>query len=385
MMFLTACGPAETGSSDGGAQIVEDAGQPDAATGPGPRFVTGPAFGASNPGEMMVEFQTDRPCRVQAAWRAAGIVTTETRDDFQVNRKLLIQNVPAGRSVELQISVFDEQGRAAGASLAGRSALLKQGRSRVLFDAAHAQKAGNADWIVDLTAPNPTPAKPQSESDWDGAYSAFGYELYASGRFEVSSLPAGEAFGSASYPLSGYDVVVIPEPNRPFSAEEIRALDVFVRGGGGLLLIGNHAGSDRDGDGFDAVDILNQASRSAGWGVELVGNRLSGTARVLPFEALGDGPFGSAEALGFFSGSAVRIAPGTGVQLKNIAEIPGRAVVVVGGALSQGRILLHGDSSGADDGSASGGNTNIFDAWGDPEQQNGTFFLNAVSWLAGEY
>src|SRR5690606_31256824 len=110
------------------------------------------------------------------------------------------------------------------------------GGARVLFDAAHGQMAGNADWVIDADACNhvprfPTPSSREiaaaaragetpHETTWSGAFSAFGVALASSG-FELESLPPGErfTFGSVDNPqvLSGYDVLVAPEPNTPLS------------------------------------------------------------------------------------------------------------------------------------------------------------------------
>ncbi|MET9462134.1 hydrolase, partial [Streptomyces canus] len=42
---------------------------------------------------------------------------------------------------------------------------------RILFDNAHAETAGNADWIVSTSQPDPLgqDSSPSAESDWTGA------------------------------------------------------------------------------------------------------------------------------------------------------------------------------------------------------------------------
>src|SRR5713226_5789647 len=70
----------------------------------------------------------------------------------------------------------------------------------VLFDAAHAQTAGNADWTLDEdscgTAQRfPTPdqsgiTSSTAETYWSGGFSAMGVDLVKKG-FHVESLPVG--------------------------------------------------------------------------------------------------------------------------------------------------------------------------------------------------
>src|SRR5437016_3469215 len=140
----------------------------------------------------------------------------------------------------------------------------------ILFDAKHAQTAGNADWTLDedscgiaqrFPTPDQTTVTPSTpETYWSGAFSAFGIDLVKKG-FHVESLPKGAriTFGDASnaQDLSHYDVFVIPEPNVRFTAAEITAIRSFVQNGGGLFMISDHAGSDRNGDGFDSPSIFN--------------------------------------------------------------------------------------------------------------------------------
>ncbi|RMG19538.1 MAG: hypothetical protein D6729_04970, partial [Deltaproteobacteria bacterium] len=74
--------------------------------------------------------------------------------------------------------------------------------------------------------------------------------------------------------------------------------------------------------------------------------------------------------------------PGQDAALQTIARLPGRADVGMAGTVGQGRVVIYGDSSAGSDGT--GGSVSDGDAWHDPSQQNAAFFLNAVSWLAGE-
>src|SRR5690606_18658599 len=152
----------------------------------------------------------------------------------------------------------------------------------------------NADWVIDADACNhvprfPTPSSREiaaaaragetpHETTWSGAFSAFGVALASSG-FELESLPPGErfTFGSVDNPqdLSGYDVLVAPEPNTPLSAAEKTAIHRFVERGGGLFMIANHGGADRDNDGWDAAEIFDDLMVDVPWGIHFqrVGER----------------------------------------------------------------------------------------------------------------
>src|SRR4051812_39091679 len=131
----------------------------------------------------------------------------------------------------------------------------------VLFDANHAQTAGNADWTLDEdscgTAQRyPTPdqsgiTSSTAETYWNGGHSAFGVDLVKKG-FHVESLPVGARISyndtTNAQDLKNYNVFVIPEPNIRFTTAEVTAIRSFVQNGGGLLMISDHAGADRNSD-----------------------------------------------------------------------------------------------------------------------------------------
>src|SRR5678815_3991205 len=70
---------------------------------------------------------------------------------------------------------------------------------KVLFDNAHAETAGNADWIVDNDQPIPSPAQSgitsgTSETFWTGAVSAWGVALVKQG-YTVETNTAALTYG----------------------------------------------------------------------------------------------------------------------------------------------------------------------------------------------
>ncbi|MBK6900740.1 MAG: hypothetical protein IPH09_16310 [bacterium] len=122
----------------------------------------------------------------------------------------------------------------------------------VLFDHMHNQDAGTSgNWRVDDNHPNPLPATPTSETSWSGQLSSWGYELYLAGntiRSNTSAISAAQ--------LADVDLLVIPEPQSPFTEAEIEAVRQFVFAGGSLFVVADHNGSDRDGDGWDSPSIF---------------------------------------------------------------------------------------------------------------------------------
>src|ERR1044071_7739588 len=141
----------------------------------------------------------------------------------------------------------------------------------ILFDAKHAQTAGNADWTLDedscgVAQRYPTPDQAgitasTAETYWNGALSAMGVDLVKKG-FHVESLPASARIsygdGTNAQDLTNYNVFVIPEPNVAFTSAEITAIRSFVQNGGGLFMLADHAGADRNSDGIDAAGVFNQ-------------------------------------------------------------------------------------------------------------------------------
>ncbi|GAA0134857.1 hypothetical protein YSY43_16970 [Paenibacillus sp. YSY-4.3] len=120
---------------------------------------------------------------------------------------------------------------------------------RVLFDNAHAQTAGAADWVV------------------DGAFSDFADGLRAAG-FAVESLErtAPHRFDTPAITYNGlkdYDVFVIPEANIPFKSAEQDAIVQYVQGGGAVFFISDHYNADRNKNRWDSSEVFNGYRRGA--------------------------------------------------------------------------------------------------------------------------
>jgi hypothetical protein len=274
---------------------------------------------------------------------------------------------------------------------------------RVLFDAAHGEESGNADWVIDNGNRVATPTLPQAATDWDGAISSWAFDLFLTGRYEIESVPVGKAitFNSAAndQDLSLFDALVLPEPNRPFSTSERAAILNFVEQGGGLLLISDHDGADRDNDGFDAVMILNQLMDPAGVinpnGQSLFGIEFDPVTRSEdPLTNIDDrqgvpviqGLFGSVNVIGINSGATMTVfAAGPAQPIAWLNNVP-RGLTDVIAAVSSfgaGKVFLIGDSSPFEDGTGQPGDL-IFDSWNLPNQDNATLFLNAIAFVVGD-
>jgi hypothetical protein len=283
---------------------------------------------------------------------------------------------------------------------------VQPGFFRVLFDASHDEDAGNADWVIDDADAVPSPAVPGSELDWEGAISSWGFDLFTSGRYEIRSVARNGriSLDDPSNPedLSNFDAFILPEPNSRFNAAEIADIREFVSRGGGLILVADHVGSDRNGDGFDSTEILNELMGASAASFGLFGVRFvedfgapGGDVQADPNNNVDsrqgvpavDGPFGFVQVIGINDGTTMERDPaGPSQAIAWDAGAPRGDTLIVAAVSSfgAGKIFLIGDSSPADDGTARPGNDNIFDSWNAPGQQNDILFLNAVAFVVGD-
>ena len=65
---------------------------------------------------------------------------------------------------------------------------------RVLFDNTKAETAGNADWIISTSQPDPLAqnSTPTAETDWTGALSAWGVALQKTGALQPQDAAVGQ-------------------------------------------------------------------------------------------------------------------------------------------------------------------------------------------------
>ncbi|MFD1467872.1 hydrolase [Hymenobacter caeli] len=274
---------------------------------------------------------------------------------------------------------------------------------KFLFDASHAETAGNADWVLDVdggAVPRfPTPAQSgitssTAESYWTAALSSWGVALVKLGD-TVENLPAGTAitYGNASNPqdLSNYSVFVVDEPNTLFTASEKTAIVTFVKNGGGLFMISDHDVSDRNNDGYDSPAIWNDLmtnnsvqANPFGYSIALT-NISETTTNVLASSSnvVLHGSQGNVSQLKFSNGATITKTSGSQAQplIWQSSSAQGNAnIMCATSTFGTGRVFVITDSSPADDGTGSPGNT-VYPGWTEIAS-HAPLHLNASLWLA---
>ncbi|ADV68915.1 lamin tail domain-containing protein [Deinococcus maricopensis] len=248
---------------------------------------------------------------------------------------------------------------------------------KVLFDLTKHEDAGNSDWRI------------------DGAYSDYANALRGLG-YTVASLTGSSITSTA---LSGAKVLVIAEPQNPFSDSERAAIQAFVQGGGGLFMISDHRSSDRDNDGWDSPEVFNgwdgstPASVSAALQKSLDSDTVFGlkhsfassfsdpvyTATPLTSHPILSGSTGTADdvtSAGVYVGTSIDVLSGTALMGAN-----GKTYLAAN-TYGSGRVVAWGDSSAFEDDTLSDGSIGQHTNWGN--LSNANLGKNVVRWLAGD-
>ncbi|MFI9248491.1 hydrolase [Streptomyces sp. NPDC053069] len=271
---------------------------------------------------------------------------------------------------------------------------------RILFDNAHAETAGNADWIISTSQPDPLgqDSSPSAETDWTGALSSWGVALQKTGDYSLKTLPSGSSLsygGSSSTDLSNFDTLVLPEPNTSFTSAEKTAIMNFVKNGGGLFMISDHTGADRNNDGQDAVEILNDlmtnnsvdSTDPFGFSIDSL-NITSGYPAAISdsTDPVLHGSFGTVTKSLIANGTTATLKPADNSSVKGLLYRSGYSgntgAFFLTSTFGSGRVAFWGDSSPIDDGTGQSGNT-LYDGWNDSGATNAALALNATAWLAG--
>ncbi len=311
---------------------------------------------------------------------------------------------------------------------------LSIAQSKILFDATKAEMCSNADWIIDADAHNiffnstthipyvsagsttgasnaqriPTPAQSgitstTPETYWDGGISAIAVDCAKQG-YIVETLPFNGAitYGNSAnlQDLSNYKAFVVTEPNTLFTSIEKTALMNFIANGGGLMMICDHAGSDRNNDGNDPPMVWNDfltnngiANNGLGITFDVLSN-VSGNSTSFapltstsPYYSILHGTYGNPVQV-LWSGGATMTLNTTnnssvkGIVYKSGSSTSGTTNVYVAAATYQaGKVFAVGDSSIIDDGTGDTGDTLYTGYTGDASGNHQKLLMNGMIWL----
>ena len=330
-------------------------------------------------------------------------LTTTYNSSAALTAVVLAANVSTAAMIQVSVS-SPAPGGGISSSIPFNITTVPSGK-KFLFDATHAETAGNADWVIDEDAVSPqaipTPAQSTvststDESYWTGALSSWGIALAKQGN-SVETLPSGSAitYGNSSNPqdLSNYNVFVVDEPNSVFTADEKIAILNFVNNGGGLFMVSDHTGSDRDFDGWDSPAIWNDLmsnntvqTNPFGFTIDLA-NLSQTTSNVLSNSSSSPvltGSQGNVSQLDYSNGTTatINIAANPNVKgliWKSSASQNSNNIMCLTSVYGTGRVFFIGDSSPLDDGTGGIGNT-LYASWSTFSHTQ--LFMNASLWLA---
>ncbi len=284
-----------------------------------------------------------------------------------------------------------------------------------LWDASRENMAGNADWVIDADGyagqppesdPDRFPSPPQSgitgttpETYWRGMNSEWAIRLVKAGH-SVETLPRNSTitYGSPDNPqdLSNYDVFILNEPQEPLFSAEKQAVYDFISAGGGVLMVADHCGSDRNHSGWDSPRVFNDMNIAAELGVIFYDDSMSydcdftqNIFRVSddPADPIIHGSFGTVSNIKYNGTTEMEIFPAThpsvtGHAWRNPGSPEGNRYMVVTCLYGNGKVALFPDSSPTSDGTGDPNDTSYGNTFADPEFDNDTLFLNISAWLA---
>lgn len=307
-------------------------------------------------------------------------------------------------------------------------------QSKILFDATKAEMCANADWIIDADAHNiyfnstthipyvsvgsttgasnaqriPTPAQSgitstTPETFWEGGISAIAVDCVKQG-YIVETLPYNGAitYGNSSnaQDLTNYKVFVVTEPNTLFTASEKIAIINFIANGGGLMMISDHAGADRNNDGNDPPMVWNDFLSNNGVANNGLGitfdsqSNFSGSSNSFapltatsPYYSILHGTYGNPVQVLWSSGATMTLNTTNNSSVKGIVYKSGSStsgttnVYVAAATYQNGKIFAVGDSSIIDDGTGDTGDTLYTGYTGDANGNHQKLLMNGMIWL----
>jgi len=190
-----------------------------------------------------------------------------------------------------------------------------------------------------------------------------------------------------------YDVFIVDEPNTLFTSSEKLAMMQFVQNGGGLFIIGNHSGSDRNNDGFDSPAIWNNfftsngvVSNPFGFTFDLV-NLVQTTSNITTTtqSPILSGSQGTVTSINYTNGTSMTMNPTanssvTGLIWRSGVTRNNSNVFCLSSTWGNGgKVVAIGDSSPSDDGTGNPGDV-LYNGWS--AYSHSRLLLNASLWLA---
>lgn len=334
-------------------------------------------------------------------WNSTNLSTT------YVSATQLSASVPASlvaTAGTTSVTVFNPTPGGGTSSAASFTITAAQSTAKkFLFDAKHAETAGNADWVIDENnnVPQRIPTPLQStitastaETYWTGAISAWGIALAKLGH-TVETLPSTGSitYGNAAnaQDLSKYNVFVIDEPNTVFTAAEKTAILQFVQNGGGLCMISDHTISDRNNDGWDSPEIwndlfTNNTIQNNPFGFSVDYTDISGTTSNIftGSHPVINGTVGSVTQVQFNNGATITLNPSANANVQGLVWRSGYTqnttnVMSAVSTFGNGRAFIIADSSPMDDGTGAAGNV-LYNGWS--VYSHTKLMMNASLWLA---
>jgi hypothetical protein len=161
------------------------------------------------------------------------------------------------------------------------------------------------------------------------------------------------------------------------------------------VLVANHVGADRDGNGVSAPQTLNDLLLNNalqpdpfGFAFDEVDLSLSyAPDSVLdPLHPVTNGPAGPVRRIGFYDGCTAHLTGSNpeaiGLVAQSTTTAPGSQLLVGAAQAGAGRVVFITDSAIAGDGSSSHGGYQAFkDSWNDTSTDNAALFVNAMYWV----
>ncbi|MFM7807827.1 MAG: hypothetical protein ACKPEA_07825, partial [Planctomycetota bacterium] len=223
--------------------------------------------------------------------------------------------------------------------------------------------------------------------------SSWGVALVKRG-FTVETLPIGGriTYGDSTntQDLSNYGIFITCEPNIKFTTTEKHAIIRFVAAGGGFFMIADHTASDRNNDGFDSLEVLNDLVNTNGIATNVFGitfnvNNYSVTSSFVTTntaDPLTRGVAGTVAQMKYSAGCTMTVNNTTAKG--SIFRTSGRSnrdVMAAWATYGQGKVVAIGDSSPVDDGTGDTNDT-LYTGWaGEVNGDHGKLAINACLWL----